>query len=198
MSQVNGKLEIIAASFQAINLEQPSREQVSPSCLRSVEAEATESRSVLGIPPRAVPEPRARSSDSILTRTMQKSLDLGLGLLSLQTTAKSLKAFGNDSREEKDAKSTRKLFTVRFLCRFATCRRGFRICTDDTFDNWTFNTIRRRPWNSDIFLLCRRGDIGGVKKLLDYGEASLFDVDEDGASPLHVRSPATRRLLRVN
>lgn len=202
MSQVNGRLEILAASFQAITVEQRSdqivSQIVSQNCLGSAEVMTTESKPLLNARLSPVTELVFKSSGEVQTRTMQRSLDVGLGLLSLQTTVKSLKTCDAYDGKEKDAKPTRKSFTVRFLCRFATCRRGFRVCTNDTFDNWTFNTIRRRPWDSKIFDLCTVGDVEGVKKLIHYGEASVFDVTQEGWSLLHARTLHMNRFQYIN
>lgn len=66
--------------------------------------------------------------------------------------------------------------------------------TTDTFDNYMLDVIRRRPYSSEIFILCRKGDAGAVKRLLDRVEASIYDVDEDGMSLLHVRVRKNPRL----
>jgi hypothetical protein len=198
MSQVNGRLEIIAASFQALTLDRPSDRYVSPNCPESANIRATESKSVISARPGPIPKSISKPSCVIQTRTMQKALNVGLGMLSFQSTTKSWKACGDCDGKEDDSKPGRKFFTVRFLCRFASCRRGFRICTNDVFDNWTFDTIRRRPWDSEIFRLCRAGDIAGVRNLLDYGAASVFDVDGDGYSPLHARPPTLHWFYRIN
>ena len=44
-----------------------------------------------------------------------------------------------------------------------------------------------RSYEAPIFEACSRGDVKGVKKLLSGGEASPFDQDPDGWTPLHVR-----------
>ncbi|CAD6449241.1 a632d1e1-a570-4e46-b256-dffee697ad99-CDS [Sclerotinia trifoliorum] len=58
--------------------------------------------------------------------------------------------------------------------------------TTDTFDSYRLDVIRRRPNDSEIFQLCRIGDTGAVKRLLDRGEASIYDVDEYEESLLHI------------
>lgn len=107
----------------------------------------------------------------IQARTINKAL-------SLQSTTKSWKICGDCNGEENDVKPVRKSFTVRVLWRLTSSRRGFKISTNDTVDNWTFNTIRRRLGGSVIFELCAGDDVTGVRNLLDYGPASVFDTDE--------------------
>lgn len=49
-----------------------------------------------------------------------------------------------------------------------------------------------RPNDSPIFERLKMGDFKGVTQLLDNGQASLFDRDEDGQSLLHVSIQAQR------
>jgi hypothetical protein len=45
-----------------------------------------------------------------------------------------------------------------------------------------FRTFNRRPNDSEVFKCCRHGELHGLKKLIQAGEASLFDVDESGGN----------------
>lgn len=42
------------------------------------------------------------------------------------------------------------------------------------------------PSSSSIFIACREGDLNTVRELLSRREASIWDISEDGMSPLHV------------
>ena len=55
--------------------------------------------------------------------------------------------------------------------------------------NWqhTFRQYRTVSTDSAIFGACCDGDLGYMQKLLTEGSASLFDIDEDGLTLLHVR-----------
>lgn len=131
-----------------------------------------------------------KSHDSIFdsriqTKTSLKSIDAGVGVLTLRsTTAKALRAY--DDTEKNGDEFYSKTFVINFLWRFASCRRGFRLSTSNTFDSWSFNTICYRPADSRIFDLCKSGNTFGVGDLLKYGMASVFDADPHGATPLHV------------
>jgi hypothetical protein len=186
MDQVNSRLEILAANFQAFTLEPLSNPDVSPNGKIPARMASKDLKLMSSKSSGMDPEVTTISNDVIQTCTTQKSLNVGLGILSLQSTTKAFKTHCDTPAEEKNANPTRKLFIVRFLCRFTTGRRGFRICANGSFDNWNFNTIRRRPWHSEIFQLCGEGNTNGVRRLLGYGEASVFDVDNHGDSPLHV------------
>ncbi|KZF20330.1 hypothetical protein L228DRAFT_250007 [Xylona heveae TC161] len=68
---------------------------------------------------------------------------------------------------------------------------------------WT-STVK--AWNlvssdSEIFHLCREGDVKGIQTLFSKGLASPFDVDQNGFTPLHIsafhyKQKATRFLLQ--
>ena len=196
MYQFNSRLEILAANCQALTLETPLNPDASPNGKMPAYSTLAALKPMVDKSSGMVPEVMAISNDVVQTWATQKSLNMGLGILSLQSTTKAIGTHSNTPTKEKDPNPTRKSFTVRFLCRFTSGRRGFRISANDSFDHWTFNTIRRRPWNSEIFVLCRVGNINGVKRLLDYGEASVFDVDDHGDSPLHVSSIVSLVALR--
>ena len=48
-----------------------------------------------------------------------------------------------------------------------------------------------RPPDSLIFLACENRDLATVRRLLDEGLASPFDLSPRGATPLHVRFPSS-------
>lgn len=50
----------------------------------------------------------------------------------------------------------------------------------------TFKTFRAVPTDSLIFEFCGTGNLDGVKTLLTRGDASVWDRDPDGYTPLHV------------
>ena len=118
----------------------------------------------------------------VQTKTSLRTIDTGLGTMILRTTSTSI----GDHCVGIEKQSIKKTFVVNFLWRFATCRRGFRLSINDTFDSWSFNTIQKRSADSRIFELCKIGNAYGVDELLRYGRASVFDADPEGATPLHV------------
>lgn len=112
-----------------------------------------------------------------------------LGIYSLRTISTTHRYDDGDSVDDENNLTTTKTFLFEFLIRFTTYWKGFRIMTTNTFDRYTLNVIRRRPAGSKIFQLCEDGDVQAVKRLLDRGEASIYDVDEMGRSLLHVSIP---------
>lgn len=122
----------------------------------------------------------------IQTTTTLKTIEAGVGVLTLSSTSAKMVERNQDDEEQRPNILTRTTFVVIFVWRFASCRRGLRIGVNDSFDSWSFNSIRRRPDDSSIFSLSRVGDTEGVLNLLKFGKASVFDVDTAGATPLHV------------
>jgi len=191
MYQLNGKLEILTATFSQV-AQKP----------RVVEEEPiSQHHNLLS----RNSDPRTDPFDQTLyptvhgrriqTKTSLTSVEAGLGALTLRSTSTTILDQDNDPEDRRNESLTRKSFVVNFLWRFASCRRGFRISTTNTFDSWSFNTIRKQPTDSQIFKLCKIGDTLGVRELLSYGRASVFDVDDTGATPLHVR---TQNLCKVD
>ena len=121
----------------------------------------------------------------IRTTTAFKTIDAGLGILTVRST--SARLLSTCGTKDDSSESSRKTIVINFLWRFATCRRGFRLSTNETFDSWSFNTIWKRSADSQIFELCKIGNTFGVDELLRYGRASVFDADPEGSTPLHVR-----------
>ncbi|KAF7891033.1 uncharacterized protein EAF02_001358 [Botrytis sinoallii] len=109
-----------------------------------------------------------------------------LGTLNFRTISTTHRYNDDDGTDDADNSTTTKTFLVELLMGFTTCRKGFRFTTTSTFDHLTLDVVRRRPNNSEIFRLCEHGNTQGVKRLLDRGEASVHDVDEDGESLLHI------------
>lgn len=60
--------------------------------------------------------------------------------------------------------------------------------------NLHFQVHNTRPHDALIFEFCSSGNLNGVKSLIARKDASPFDVDADGWTPLHVRSPINLRL----
>lgn len=54
--------------------------------------------------------------------------------------------------------------------------------------NLQFQIYNSRPGGALIFEFCSSGNVDGVKSLITRKDASPFDIDSDGWTPLHVRS----------
>ncbi|KAL2813585.1 nucleoside phosphorylase domain-containing protein [Aspergillus granulosus] len=50
---------------------------------------------------------------------------------------------------------------------------------------YTIQPVHTVPDDSLIFLFCRTGNVDAVRQLLARGDASVFDIDSDGLTPLH-------------
>lgn len=79
--------------------------------------------------------------------------------------------------------------------------KGFRVSFLESAQGWfpgfTFRHFNVRPYDALIFELCSIGDIEGVKRLFRRGDASPFDTDPDGWTPLHVCPPPAHLLALV-
>ena len=66
--------------------------------------------------------------------------------------------------------------------------RGFTIWSTACFGDWQYHyrPHRLRPKDAPIFEACRTGRVEDVRRSLSKGEASPFDIDEKGLTPLHV------------
>ena len=66
--------------------------------------------------------------------------------------------------------------------------RGFTIWSTACFGDWQYHyrPHRLRRKDAPIFEACRNGKVEDVRRSLSKGEASPFDIDEEGLTPLHV------------
>lgn len=112
----------------------------------------------------------------------------GLGTLTFRSSSIKLLQQLQDSRRCEEKDTIHKSFAISLVLRFGSCQRGFHLRTNDTFDMWSLNSIRRVPDDSPIFQHCINGNTQSVKELIHRGMASPFDVDSSGRSLLHVSS----------
>lgn len=66
---------------------------------------------------------------------------------------------------------------------------GMEIALINSQRGWkcSLSSIRAVPDNSLVFRFCQSGNIEAVRELFSRGEASVYDVDSEGQTPLHVR-----------
>lgn len=78
--------------------------------------------------------------------------------------------------------SKRAAFRVRFQLPALFTSRVWEIARIDAHQGWDlcFRSYNRRPSNAEIFSHCERSNLTRVQELIQNGEASLLDVDEDG------------------
>jgi len=97
------------------------------------------------------------------------------------------------SIEEEDEQQARESYiTIRpalWLARFGL-KYGIQVAISQSLGNWkhALNTFRPVPDDSLIFDFCKLGNIDGVRLLLDKGDASTWDTNSQGRTPLHVSS----------
>ena len=105
--------------------------------------------------------------------------------------------------EEEDGQQTGESYlTIRpalWLARFGL-KYGIRVAISQSPGNWkhVLNTFRPVSDNSLIFEFCKLGNIDGVRLLLDKGEASTWDTNSKGRTPLHVSSCSHRSFSLSN
>ena len=77
---------------------------------------------------------------------------------------------------------------IRFQAAQWLTSRGFTIWSTACFGDWQYHyrPHRLRPKDAPIFEACRYGKVEDVRRSLSKGEASPFDIDEEGLTPLHV------------
>lgn len=75
--------------------------------------------------------------------------------------------------------------------------RGFTIWRTACFGDWQYHYRPHslRPKDAPIFEACRNGKVEDVRRSLSKGEASPFDIDEEGHTPLHVSAQQDNNLI---
>ncbi|TGO39087.1 hypothetical protein BHYA_0061g00440 [Botrytis hyacinthi] len=126
------------------------------------------------------------SAGSVSRSFNQYKTNFLLGTLNFQTISTTHRYSDVDEADDSDNSTTTKTFLVELLIGFTTCRKGFRFMATSNFDRYALDVVRRRPYDSEIFELCRNGNFQAVRRLLDRGEASIHDVNERGESLLHL------------
>ena len=123
---------------------------------------------------------------STKTQVSWKAYSAGIGTLTFRSTKTKFTQQRQDFERSEEDDALHKSFAIALVLRFGSCRRGFNLRTNDTFDIWSLNSIRRVFDDSPVFQHCMNGDTQSVKQLVLRGMASPFDVDSSGRSLLHV------------
>ena len=66
--------------------------------------------------------------------------------------------------------------------------RRYEICLRRSYQGWdqSFRSYRVISYDAPVLHYSMSGDVAGLQKLFEAGEASPFEVDPDGRTPLHV------------
>jgi len=91
-------------------------------------------------------------------------------------------------------------FRVKFRLPMLFSSRVWEVARIDAHQGWDlcFRTYNRRPRNAKIFEHCEIGDLEEVRLLIQNGEASLLDVDEDGRNLLSVSTTMHNHVGNTN
>ena len=66
--------------------------------------------------------------------------------------------------------------------------RRYQFCVEKTVQGWqqVFHSYTIVPFDAPVFKYSMAGDVTGLQHLFDTGQASPFEVDPEGSTPLHV------------
>ena len=127
-----------------------------------------------------------RSSSHVIPLYQVVYLPFFLGNLKYRTGTREGRVSNNTLRTGKDDKTL--AWEIQLQLASWLSGRGITICSLPMPSGWKWNLrpCNLRPKDAPIFTACRHRDYHWVHQLLDDGEASPYDVDEFGYTPLHV------------
>ena len=104
-----------------------------------------------------------------------------------QSSSKNRRIIEDDSSDECSIVGTSEL-RIKFQAAPWLTSRGFTILRTACFGDWQYHyrPHRLRPADAPIFEACKNGKLEDVRRLLSKGQASPFDIDERGLTPMHV------------
>ena len=106
-----------------------------------------------------------------------------------QSSSKNRRITDNDDDSSGECNIAKTLpWKIKFQAAQWLTSRGFTIWRTTCFGDWEYHyrPHRLRPKDAPIFEACRNGRVEDVRRSLSKGEASPFDIDEQGLTPLHV------------
>lgn len=197
---MNGKIDMLAATLERAILEEaPKTSHSSANDLIHPQLLSIPSSEYL---PRHdgknEDKPLVGASTECFTRTSFKTVDRFFGFMKICSVSRQYIGTGTLNEDAENNESSVKVFTFNIPVRFGSCRKGFKLCINDTFDNWCLNSIRRLPNDSAVFKLCAEGNATEVERLFAFRKASIYDVNESGQSVLHVSRPFLQYALLMS
>jgi len=184
LQQIDGKIDVLLANYIRDQKQYRRRRKTLPLSLMPTEHVVSAAE---GLPRFCIHDEPSNTSQQLLTRLANTShinvFGFMHGSIITTTTGQS-----NSLEGDKDAElysSTKLTFQVLFKLSFYT--RGLRFQTNDSLNSWCLNSIRCISNDSPIFTLCQNGNAQGMLRLFRARKASIYDVDEQGWSLLHVR-----------
>jgi hypothetical protein len=181
---MNGKIDMLAAALERTIVEStpteshPQENQLNRP--RNLSIDSSKQRSIY--------EDKFLTGTSLecITRTTFQSTDRFFGMMRISSVSRQYISTGISNEEAENYGYSEKGLTLNILLRFGSCRKGFKLRINDTFDDWCLNSIRRLPNESAVFKLCEEGNALEIEKLFAFRKASVYDVNETGQSILHV------------
>jgi hypothetical protein len=113
------------------------------------------------------------------------------GRITVETSISQWKVHNMNPGDEEDRyqrTTSFMLFPVWWLARLGASEGMHIVLSNSSTRGWKFNktSLRPVPDDSPIFELCAKGDVGDVTALFQRGEATIWDSDSKGLTPLMV------------
>jgi hypothetical protein len=144
----------------------------------------------LSIAPEQFPYHKSNGSAGVSTecflRTTFQSMDKVFGLMRITSVSRQYISSEILNEETENSEPFEKVLTLNVLLKFGSCRKGFKLRINNTFDDWCLNSLRRLTNDSLVFKLCEEGNCSVIERLFDSRKASVYNVNETGQSALHV------------
>jgi hypothetical protein len=180
---MNGKIDMIAAALERTIVA------TTPKVSKSPTTHLIHDRD-LSIASKQLPyhegSGSARTSTECFLRTTFQSTDKVFGLLRITSVSRQYISSEILAEETENSEHSENVLTLNILLKFGSCRKGFKLRINNTFDDWCLNSFRRLPNESLVFKLCEEGNCPIVERLFASRKASVYDVNENGQSALHV------------
>ena len=104
-------------------------------------------------------------STECFLRTTFQSMDKVFGLLRITSVSRQYISSEILTEETENSGHSENVLTLNILLKFGSCRKGFMLRINNTFDDWSLNSLRRLPNDSLVFKLCEEGNCLTIEKL---------------------------------
>src|SRR5436309_1212093 len=133
---MNGKIDMLAATLERTSVASTPRVSYASAnpLVRPQDLSLTSSVQLPGYEGKGL----AGNSLQYYTRTTFQSMDKLFGLLRISSVSRQYISIGSFNEETENNESG-KILTFNVFLRFGSCRKGFKLRINDTFDNWCLN-----------------------------------------------------------